>query len=32
MSETIDRQLDGCAATQQLLAQMRANRDPAENF
>jgi hypothetical protein len=30
MSETIDRQLDGCAATQQLIAQVRATRDPTE--
>jgi hypothetical protein len=30
MSETIDRQLDGCAATQQLIARLRATREPTE--
>jgi hypothetical protein len=30
MSETLDRQLDGCAATQRLIAQMRATREATE--
>jgi hypothetical protein len=30
MSEAIDRQLAGCAAMQQLIAQVRATRDPTE--
>jgi hypothetical protein len=30
MSEMIDRHLDGCAATQQLIAQMRTTREPTE--
>jgi hypothetical protein len=30
MSEAIDRQIDACAAMQQLIAQVRATRDPTE--